>query len=64
MCIRDRIWPVLAMWGAYLAVDILMSVTAVKGKPFYMLELCLPVLFLMPVSYTHLIYRIIIRAGF
>lgn len=41
------IWPVLAMWGAYLAVDILMSVTAVKGKPFYMLELCLPVLFLM-----------------
>ena len=41
------IWPILVMWGAYLAANILMSVMAVKGKPFYALELCLPVLFLL-----------------
>lgn len=41
------IWPILAMWGVYLAVNILMSVMALRGKPFYPLALCLPLLFLL-----------------
>ncbi len=45
-------WPALAMWGAYMAANILMSVSALKSKPFSPVFLCLPMLFfILHISY-------------